>query len=316
MNRILLIFLILFASCEIEVPLDKDKIQKHAVVNGLFTTDSLFKISVTESRDIFNDKMDFDKYIDATVDLYGDGQLIETLTYLDSGLYTTTGHKAKPGKRYQVKVQSKYGTSTATSTIPTLVVPDTLRYTINAGFLQTGQAYDIVNIDLKDPGGEENFYAIYIQYRILDSVWKINENWELPITRFEGYYSIYSYDPAIQIDLESEESLFDKNLVVSDKLIDGKAHSLEINITSFSQMAQNIRHLVHVNFHSVSKEYYQYMKKRIQYNKQSGSAAWEDFSEPVQVYTNVNNGYGIFAGYVPYRYTLYIDADTIKAYKE
>jgi len=76
-----------------------------------------------------------------------------------------------------------------------------------------------------------------------------------------------------------------------------------LQLRGYKDFNDNIedRSVYYIRFYTVSKEFYQYY---ISLSKHL-NAQDEFFMEPVQVYSNIKNGFGIFAGYS-------IDVDSVE----
>ncbi|MCK4677562.1 MAG: DUF4249 family protein, partial [Bacteroidales bacterium] len=112
---------------------------------------------------------------------------------------------------------------------------------------------------------------------------------------------------------EIDDYLFDKSydyLLWSDLLSDGKEVNIKFRIYfDFYYYDYNNPDTTTVTYsimlNSISEDFYKYDKSRSLFYESGGSE--NPFSEPVLIYSNVINGYGVFGGYssdtVSFQYT-------------
>lgn len=287
-----ILLIIAALSCESVVEFDAEEIEKKLVVNSLFTADSSILVNLSESRSLFEPRENLVVYVEnARVDLYGNGEYIEELVFLDSGNYISPSHLVEVRKVYEVQISSPtLGSASAVNTVPDLIEIDSVEYYWNFGKTEYEQSFHQMIIHFTDPDLTTNYYEIAIHYEYLDSIW------------FFGYpagsYTLFSPDPVINSEIDTKNPFFwSKYLVFSDELFNGKSYSLQVNFYNFLQSDEYTRNLITLDFNSISKEYYQYRKKMLLYNRSKSTSVWEDIVEPVMIYSNIDGGYGIFAGY-------------------
>ena len=94
-----------------------------------------------------------------------------------------------------------------------------------------------------------------------------------------------------------------KTLIFNDNLFNCKDISIKVNYAIEAAGRPKIgdgpeyRYNLLISFRSISESYYLYKQKQIVYLFSLQSDIFTGASEPVQLYSNVNGGYGIFAGY-------------------
>jgi hypothetical protein len=133
------------------------------------------------------------------------------------------------------------------------------------------------------------------------------------ITSIQYFYDFTSSDPILK-----SEGDFDYNPVTvyfSDNLFNGKkvSLSLQLNQLGFGFLDDSCN-CIFAELRSVSYSYFQYLKKWTIHLYNQGvhldvrdSEELREFlftGEPVNMYTNVQNGYGIFAGYSKSTYNM------------
>jgi hypothetical protein len=85
----------------------------------------------------------------------------------------------------------------------------------------------------------------------------------------------------------------------NDLLFNGQNKSLEIEIPNYNETGNEIGYQwsyktlsLRLYLHNISKSYYYYRTSLELYQSASGNP----FAQPVQVYSNIENGFGVFAG--------------------
>ncbi|MBN2261493.1 MAG: DUF4249 domain-containing protein [Prolixibacteraceae bacterium] len=314
---------LLMAGCREEVKFNDENIASKMVVNSFIDADSTIKVSVAGSKPIPGVTSNFNWINDATIKLFVDGKETETLKTMNQAVpegnddyyeqnytpnviyYSET--KAKVGKTYKLEINHKrYGLATCETTIPEPI------QIISIDTMVTGPAqYNYENnnlnvkIKFKDPANEANYYrliayinqGIYREKRyqdtVMDSVIEVREN----------YLTIY--DPVINPEQEdANDFLFGSPRnpynVFSDELIDGREYTINFDINIYNhQRIEGIDMTEKGEFHqlkfilqSITPETYLFLKSSYLHHYYDGDL----FAEPVQVFSNVENGLGILGG--------------------
>jgi hypothetical protein len=281
----LLLCLLAISGCskEIELELTSDRA---LVLNSIFNPDSafLFRISFTASPlddyTLGNDT--FHLFLYEENDL-----LIDTLF---SGNYIAFNKIPSINKKYTVELgTSDLPSVQATDSIPELVYIDDAFIIYPAGVDAYGDNLAEANIRFTDPGNQQNFYELLI--------WSGEEQ----INYWDWDGDVRITDPVLLN--EGDIDYFPSTLFFSDELIDGKSYIMKIKQAvgySLNNDGSNKTGLS-VTLRSVSKSYYLYRKyyTRHKYNQQFQGDFFDLIykGEPQIMYTNVENGFGIFAGY-------------------
>jgi hypothetical protein len=84
-----------------------------------------------------------------------------------------------------------------------------------------------------------------------------------------------------------------RTLIFTDKMFDGKHCSVKIYFATQSYSDYKLK----INFRSVSESYYKYKEKQFAYLFSLENDIFSGMSEPINLYSNITGGYGIFAGY-------------------
>lgn len=300
--QLILAFLSLaFTSCETDIEFSGRDTSTLLVLNSIITPDSLIKVKVSESRFFLDNDSKFNDVLNATVKIWVNGIEQPALLHKGNGLYVSS-YMPKAGDKIKITAKNdKYKeVKSFTEVVPAIPVSS-----IDTSFKVADSLYGY-NVDfsmklhIKDPKEVDNYYRIIV---------KSVDNYSNGINSVAGVY-FNSDDPVF--GSTSEEGIFGGGFygmysVFSDALFNGKEYSLSMNTTLYNggfvnggsskdENPFNNPYIVKREFvfelQSISKSYYLYLKSR-----EAGSNVIGFFSEPVQIYNNIEGGIGIFANY-------------------
>jgi hypothetical protein len=282
-NKILpLIFAFMFSSCIQVVEMEVEATPTLLVINCFFTENEPFIVHVSRLAPY---KDSSDRTIqDAKVTIYADGKFYGLLPFQISAspsiasIYTNAEIKPVSGVLYEVRVEVMgYPVATAKDSLPGDVKIDDVSYIADAGMYEDGLSYNQFSIRFHDRPGAD--------YYLID---------------FDGL-EIFSTDPAIVAE-GITGSDFEKYFVFNDALFKNNVYTLKINMGDYYSNIMKYTVLLI----SGTYNYHQYLKRLIHH----GSYSWQDpFKpfDPVPLYSNVQNGLGIFAGFQGDIYDLQIN---------
>ncbi|MFC2128385.1 DUF4249 domain-containing protein [Bacteroidota bacterium] len=290
---ILVMYTITLFSCETVIDTTLPDRDKKIVLNSLINPEGLFWVNLSKSTGILDSgPMNF---IDnGKVKIYQSGNFIEELIITSNGNYYSLNHYPVSDKTYEILVDvSDMPSVSAECFIPPpieIISSDTVSYIDNWG--------DKViegKIIFNDPVEESNYYwftTTYTQINIqIDSIGNvITDNLGNPVLeKSEGTFWV---DLSYRTGGIEDVSHYMKGIFFSDRIIDGKNFKLEFNLYPFWSGDYSIIWLnMYFELRSVTKDFYLYARSL------GGHFDNGPFSEPSQVYNNIKNGFGIFAGY-------------------
>lgn len=284
-----LLSLLILTSCEkvfkktidYEIPREEDKI---VISSRLVAGDSAraFLSTSVYSMDTLEPAQDFE----STVKLYENGVFVEELQPDGNGVFYEPGnyvgtHPIMAGKTYKVEA-SRPGFKTAygENLVPAPV-------SITRSSISTSQAQQEyrLQVDFKDPAGEGDYYYFFITlenqsfggrgvlFSTLDPTVEVFDNYNDPFSDEQGTSGYEGY--------------------LSDQYFNGGTKRLDLDVqTYFNGPTPDTNITVVFNLYHISMDYYQHEKTKAAQDQSDGGL----FSEPVQVYTNIVNGYGVVAG--------------------
>lgn len=285
-----LMFLCMIAvSCEKEINIDFAENERKITINAEIKEDSVIQVHVSKSAGILERDSEASDLSDAEVLLYENNTLIEKLIYKDQGVYMATT-KAKPHVTYEVKVNHAiYPSASAKTTMPSKIEIqkiDTLTKTVSDGM----NSYMALHhrITFTDPANEDNYYALFAYTTYMEYVYD-----------YITYNIIDSIERKEQVYISSADLIVDKDMINSnyllfnDNVINGKKYAFECLVNGYYGyedygygMNKNQYQFV---LKSISKELYLYLLSK----QKNANIAKNPFAEPVTVYNNIENGFGI-----------------------
>jgi len=258
------------------------------VVNSLFTNDAPLSVYLTKTRTPFNEKELFIE--NARVIIYSEN-ITDTLQYMGEGIYMSS-HLGLANSEYRIDVISNgFEKVTARDYIPKqMALPLIVSgFCDSVGVNEHGDYYSQFTITFLDDANAKNNYEIFIKHLLFE-----DEVWDR---------GCFSNDPIIVA--EGLNDYFPNTVVFSDAFISGKEKELAINYypVTYSKPTGGQGELVDPNykvivyFRNTSENYYKYKKKLAVHLAGQEFDFWAGSGEPVQMFSNVVGGYGIFAGY-------------------
>lgn len=295
---ITLTLIILFSCQENIVDLDIGASESQLVIGGFINTDSTVIIKI--SRTVHPLETDAEYGVkDARVTLFENDQPVTHLRYdnndsdseVDDVYVSDNQFVPEAGNEYSVLIESEgYTPVRASTSIPEEIEIDHVE--IGRTLVQVGDFLNGVNasISFQDPPQEENYYSIVIREK--RKVYHEYDEFGQPIEA-SGFVFENRAKPLLpRLDDKIEfngKSNFEFNvLYLSDVAFEGRLYTYD-----FLMHAPDGGELT-VYLNHITREHYQYGTTS---QLQQQESTENPFSQPVQVFTNVDNGLGIFVGY-------------------
>ena len=229
-----------------------------------------------------------DPYIvrNAVVLLYENDVFKDSLKYKASeDIYKAAIAKIQAGQTYKLVFSApNYPTAEAISVTPTLVPINNMVFTPDAKTDADGNQQDEVKITFTDNGSTEDYYLV----RLFDA--------------YGGYlYCVKTNDKDVE-KLVEEDPLYPEDCMQSDRLLlsdqnfNGATKTLILYVQAGSLdpvTSPSVNQKARIELLHINKDYFKYFKSLNNYE----NAADNPFAEPVNLFTNVKNGYGFFTTY-------------------
>lgn len=275
-------------SCElivdVQVPYDGDRI----VLNGVQRTGNPWTVELSRSLYILDNtyKNGFPWITSADVTVFGDDGSLLKLEHDTLGYYT---HSSSPveGRKYTI-VAKAHGLPDVQAE---MVMPKSVKIK-EAKWDSTGVSNDpnafFANLKLDltfdDPAEEKNYYSVVVGVNFTITYQRPTD----PAPRTDtaiSYYNAYVLDPAISTNEEDRVTRF------SDQSFNGKTYTAPLTAQFYASPGYKI-FKIDLELTSISDECFKYDESRSLYNETDG----DPFAQPVQIYSNVSNGFGVFGG--------------------
>lgn len=300
MKNILILISLLFIGCEKEISIDVLEPPSSVVVNSLFSNDSVLRISLGRTYGILEPKEK--NNVAADIELYEKDKLIDTLTL--NGNNFESKQIPSEAKNYRISIKLNDGSIvSAQDYVPSApqVISSTYRDSVFVG--DEGDIFSQVSLEIMDSGEQTNFYEVNLVLKVID-----NEN-DLPDYLKETDLFFEPINNDLVLLNEGLLSYYPNFLLFTDELFNGKNYELNIsfrpeNISFYGNNSNQNVGLV-MEFRNVSENYYHYKRGLLQHVFNQDGDVWDGTGEPVQLFTNITNGYGIFAGYSQSTDTIY-----------
>lgn len=281
--QLLILFSLLHYGCSKIIEIDLGN-NKELVLNSIFNPDSLFSVQISttasllDEYDTLNENLHFSLYEE-------DKLIFESISQTNQ---FRTDLKPTQGRKYTVELKSdNFPPIKASDTIPGLVPIDNVYMIFPAGVDASGYYLAEANISFTDHPNERNYYELVIYQGQRDKVF---------------WSTDYQTNDRVLMN-EGDQDYHPTSFFFSDELFNGESYTMSIKHGVAYSLKDNILTAfpVQVTLRSVSRTYYLYRKF---YTRHASNQQFQNEfldlifkGEPQSMFTNIENGYGIFAGY-------------------
>jgi hypothetical protein len=286
-KALMLVFLLMYLlGCKIEVGTDFTNFDPLPVVNSILEAGKPIRLNLSLAEKL--DSVPLTTITDATIELFVDGIFAETLKNNNDGNYTSTT-LIEPLKNYTCKVIcTGKDTVTCSQTLPAPLEITHIEHINVAGANEEGCTYPAVLITFKNNQEKVCYYEAVIMLERFD-------RWD-STTYFQNAWLQTIEDPAIlneglPIALFSNETMQDSTYTLKLNYFTGNSGRSDKHgwRTGFFPFRIHLR--------TVSYDYYRYKKQYYLYNEGKNNDGLLSSPTAFPLYSNIENGYGIFAGY-------------------
>ena len=309
MRKIIIVALVLLFSCEKVVELNIPSHQPRLVVNGILDTDSIPSIFVSYSSGAF-EQTEISCLLDANVLLYEDGVLLGEMTInpnevdtfiitednwwnqinSESIYYYQLNTYPLVGSTYSIDVtHNDYSSVSATTSIPENLELVDFNIVDNSNNSETMIYNATFNLTFNDNPSQNNYYRIRL---FLHTVGQEDEEVDEFIEKSYPLI-LYSNDPSLSQGIPWDGYTFSgRTALFSDDLFNGEQKSISFDM-EYKLSGIEYGDSLFLQVTSFSEDGYKYFNS-LERNRDRFISPFG--TEPVPVYSNVNNGIGIFAG--------------------
>ncbi len=296
-----IIIILVSSSCREIIPIEIEDSDRKIVLNALVSEDGLeARASLSLGINDRNENVIFIN--DAILTLYKNdeeqGNLIAN-PIDNKGHFIMPGFIPEAGANYTLTVdKSPYESVYASCQIPASSAIDTIYYQ-EENLSDFGYTYTVFSffITIDDSKDEENFYFISDSATYKYTYFDYDLQKDTTFSYTESYY-MQSNDPIIGSNDYSNRMLF------SDELFNGQKRAVKVSIDEYA--FYNDTTILDFYLYSITKDYYLFLKSK-ELQMQSDEFARLLGATPVQVYNNVEGGYGYFGGYSYSKKTIRIE---------
>jgi len=292
MKRLIYISLVLLAlsSCEVDVTDEFRNQQPLFVVSGQFVAGEVPRINL--SKTITMTTLDSLMLLDgATVEI-GRGDQVYVLGGEGRGCYSNEYLVTEPGDELRLQCS---GEGLPTASVVSRVPEEPL---VQGMDFQVDENYGF-NLDLhfEDPASTEDYYEFYLSgwRKEISHHYHNGELISVDTSTVYRYYRVQMLDPVMEYEGSNGnyesfgmDSPFGSQFIFSDMQINGMDHTLSVNSnllwTYNDSIAELYVHLVKKDVH-----FYNFISTYMHYDPYPD----QDFLQPVQVYSNIENGFGL-----------------------
>ena len=301
----------LWSACENPIKFKGAETDPLLVVNAFVSPDSSLHVSLTESRFFLNNASSFNPVDDAAVCLWVNGTCTDTLQHKGSGMYMCVPRLASGDEIRLTAANPKFAQVDATvkmpDAVPFTVSADNFRQEIRYSTLGEDtlgvyqDAYCDLLLTFSDPSEVRNFYRLTMLKR---TYWDESNYTEETVSfqLSDKTNNGVSLGNLINTGQNKETATYN---IFNDDFLNGSRVEIKVPVmyasASFGPDDEPYMKSASLTFaglfcelrvflHNLSESYYLYLKSRGEAEGYTGSNL---FSEPVQVYTNVNGGLGI-----------------------
>jgi hypothetical protein len=340
--------LLVLSACVDEIKLKEDYTSKKLVVSSFITNGENIVVNLYQNKPI-NSKYEPALKTKANIVLYENGNKKETLkpivSYSNSYdyenqtqitdstyMYTSEHTEIKTGNTYKIVVECEgYETVTAETTVP-FPVPVNAFDSLTVHKESHGSKYTEYDYKLSftDPAQQNNYYRLIVSSSIAQKNTLILGTDTIEFIYTDNYprsSDFISSDPLLSNENKDANSYLFGELdnsygIFTDEMLNGKPY--EIKFTDEIDYEAGEFRKVQLVLQSLNVDMFYYLRS-IDAQEYSD---YMMFTEPVPIYSNVENGFGVFGAYVNSEVELfygeypkdgviyYTNEDIIKLYEE
>ncbi len=295
MNKyIIYILLILTASCETPVTPDLPDDNEQVVVYSFFRPGQPMRFDVFRTTSILESPVP-QRLRGLVIELYQNGQLIESIpdenfeSYISSTL-------VQSGQTYHFRIETVFGVVTGETFVPNPVQIESATFSTEVIDINLGEFGYPASVTFTDPGDELNYYALEVFVDQCDEGCQETEiSGELNELLIEDVKVNTSGNTDITISSGPDGIDGLRYIYFSDNGLTGDQFTLDFYIIPTLIDPDNHENVkIQYILKSITEDYYDYLISS-DYQKQIEEEGV--LTEPVQVFTNIQNGLGVFSGY-------------------
>lgn len=293
----LMLLFFAMSSCEKEAKLDQPAVAQKLAVLCNFSPNEPFSIELSKSQSIFSGTIEDNLVNEAHVSICLNNETIEEIVAASSdsdNKYESKIAFPEAKKIYTLKVEvDGVEMITATSEIPdpveiTHAAVGETSLLPNLSANPFNQSYNVrLSLQFDDPIDQTDYYQVNFYQEILSNVPGANPDSSKTLKAATGFSFINE-------SLVQNLNPTDGGLLFKDTNFDGLTNEFLFQPKfEYDRNLYQVPSTIIIELRSISKEYYNYYTSVYRQSSQ-GSVP---FSDPTVIFSNIENGYGVFAGY-------------------
>lgn len=282
-----LIGVMAICSCQKVIEFDGDTKKSKLVINALFGTKDSIKVQVSKSLSVI-DQARLKTLTDAQVALYDNsGNKLLDLPHTERGIYANANGVIKPGTEYEIRVSHPdYDDVSAKDAVPQYPTILELDTTSVDGQDEWNKRFR-VSVKFKDPS-ESNYYMLEILAKQRD--WSQDPT-DPDIKYISQRLYLETRDPNIS-GFDPTGSTWGQRFLFKDDNFNGSEYTFVATTDHYIIADTTAAKEIVLRLSTVSEAVYNYFDSFRKYQNTRD----DPFANPVQVYSNVEKGFGIFGG--------------------
>lgn len=263
------------AGCREKIDFNFPDFEQVTTINSILAADSVFKLHLSTTNKMSHDTLPVIK--NAEIQLFINGNFEQTLNYEGNGIYAATNAVVSQNTYRCEFFTTDNQKIIAESEIPVYTQFEELKYYKNGWINSDGFACPAVDFSIKNDTTVKKYYQVWVFDFYGSPLWDISS------------YQLAGYKPFALFNNISEKG----NTI-------NKRIEFEPNIYGTSDGIEDA-HTYIIELRTVSGDYYEYAESLELYEQGRFPEFDVSTAVPHNLYSNVENGYGIFASYAATR---------------
>ena len=282
-NFLAAIIFLFFISCEKVIPIDVNFLKSKLVVNSIFFKDSSCTVHISSSTSVL-EKITYENIEDADLSVKdSNGNLIENLQYLSNGFYKGSEKLQADNQYYLNAVHKNFNNVLATTSIPKNI---SIHHIDTLSYLENGKERIRISVSFIDDENINNYYKLGVkmgQY-VVDTLSQ-NGNTIIDSAIIYKWVKIYRDHEVL------ERTITNKEVIFNDNTFNGTTFSVNFSIKDVIRDSNINLAFLKLYFYNIDNSLYNYEKSIKQYFDNYDIP----FTQPVQVFSNIENGFGVLS---------------------
>ena len=282
-NFLAAIIFLFFISCEKVIPIDANFLKSKLVNNSIFFKDSSCTVHISSSTSVL-EKITYENIEDADLSVKdSNGNLIENLQYLSNGFYKGSEKLQADNQYYLNAVHKNFNNVLATTSIPKNI---SIHHIDTLSYLENGKERFRISVSFIDDGDINNYYKLGVEMGkyVVDTL-SLNGSTIIDSAIIYKWVKIYRDHEVL------ERTITNKEVIFNDNTFNGTTFSVNFSIKDVIRDSNINLAFLKLYFYNIDNSLYNYEKSIKQYFDNYDIP----FTQPVQVFSNIENGFGVLS---------------------